>query len=86
MGMSSVYPWSQGDRGLLRVPEGELGTFYQHSRRGSNDHDCWEFRCSFFRFQVSGPMDNAYDSAQFVFVEDVDACTALTEFNTSYRF
>ena len=56
MGMSSVYPWSQGDRGLLRVPEGELGTFYQHSRRGSNDHDCWEFRCSFFRFQVSGPI------------------------------
>ena len=67
------------------MPEGEIRTFYHSSRRGSNDPVCWEFRCSFFRFQVSGPMDKAYDSAQFVFVEDADACTEVGASNIPYQ-
>ena len=87
MGTSPVPPRFPVDRSLLGMPVGELlalGAFYQLSRRGSNAPGCWEsiprvgsFVASLYRFQASGPMGIAYDSAQFVFVEDVGACTEI---------
>ena len=87
MGTSPVPPRIPDDRSLLGMPVDELLALrasYQRSRSGSRAPDCWKsvprigsLVASLLRFQAHGPMGIAHDSAQFVIVEDVSACTVV---------